>query len=183
MDMHFTEDVHGRLTTLCRICCQYSTNPRHEDTKVHLQNSYLAYKFLEEHNLIQTEEVPTQSPISFIAGYIGSIVSTINSPDEEEEIEQIVDNTPLAEPVYCQLCDVHTTCSWHEQSNAHWQRWLIESMRIYFVEHVVYTTEPPVASTTNVSTSEEGEPWVMVARKKKKKSLKGKARQRQSKRC
>jgi hypothetical protein len=197
-DMHFTSDGHGRLiieddagcrkdapgATLCRICCQYSADPHHEDTEVHLQNSYFAFKFLEENNLIRTEEEQEPSPIAFVAGFVGSIASTTNPPVEEEEIEQIVDDTPLAEPVYCQLCKVHTTCSWHEQSNDHWQCWLLESMRTYFAEHVIYTTEPPIVATTDASASEEGEPWVLVERnKKKKKVLKGKTGQRQSKRC
>jgi hypothetical protein len=56
-------------------------------------------------------------------------------------------------------------------------------MRTYFAEHVIYTAEPPIAATTDASASEEGEPWVLVERNKKKKSLKGKAGQRQSKRC
>jgi hypothetical protein len=193
MDMHFTSDAYGRLiieddagcrkdapgATLCRICCQYSADPNHEATEVHFQNSYWAFKFLEEHNLIQTEEGPQQSP-AFVAGYIGSIVPTTNSPAEEEAT---VDNTPLAEPVYCQLCNIHTTCSWHEQSNAHWQCWLLASMRTYFAEHVIYTSAPPVLAPTHASTAEEGDAWVLVERNKKKKDLKGKAGQRQSKRC
>jgi hypothetical protein len=169
--------------TLCRICCQYSADPHHEDTEVHLQNSYFTFKFLEENNLIQTEEEQTPSLIAFVAGFVGSIASTTNPPVEEEEFAQIVDDTPLAEPVYCQLCNIHTTCSWNEQSNDLWQRWLLECKRIYFAEHVIYTSEPPVAATTDASASEEGESWVLVERNKNKKSLIGKAGQRQSKRC
>jgi hypothetical protein len=160
----------------CRICQQYFTDHQHDQSHVHLQNCYLSFRYLETRGLLPTEEEPSTSTIPFVAGYIGAISS--HASVEEEENRTIVNGT-----TYCSLCqlDFTETLAEHEQTNDHWQRWLIESMRTYFAEHVIMTDNAP-----SVESNHNCDDWILVANKKRKPketALKGKTGQRQSKRC